>query len=129
MFSGGAVDSTTPAESDRDAEAPDLLPEADVSNSDSCEHEDAAAIACSSDDEFQEELASTSHSQPSTSQQPTANSEWMSGLFRSEKKISKLGSPVIRRVKLLKKKQKSSQTLKLQHPGVKLDGALQTSTH
>jgi len=94
VFSGGAVDSTTPAESDRDAEAPDLLPEADVSNSDSCEYEDAAAIASSSDDEFQEEIPSTSHSQPSTSQQPTANSKWMSGLSRSEKKISKLGSPV-----------------------------------
>ena len=32
-------------------------------------------------------------------------------------------------VKWLQKKQKSSRTLKLQHPGVKLDGALQTSTH
>ena len=101
MFSGGAVDSTTPAESDRDAEAPDLLPEADVSNSDSCEYEDAAAIASSSDDEFQEELPSTSHSQPSTSLQPTANSKWMSGLSRSEKKISKLGSPVIGRREMI----------------------------
>ena len=101
VFSGGAVDSTTPAESDRDAEAPDLLPEADVSNSDSCEYEDAAAIASSSDDEFQEELPSTSHSQPSTSLQPTANSKWMSGLSRSEKKISKLGSPVIGRREMI----------------------------
>ena len=117
----------TPTESSRDAEAPDLLPEADVSNSDLCEHEDAAAIASSSDNEFQEELPSTSHSQPSTSQQPIPSGCLACpGLTR---RSSSWAPQFAAGVKWLKKKQKSSRTLKLQHPGVKLDGALQTSTH